>query len=331
MIVFDLVGDEEAHPIYQQLAAENLERQYSYLQSIVKTSLALKRDMLSMELIKGLNYHALAGLHSGAGEIRPWGVKVGEFKPMPHYRIEAPLHMFIDEVNRRWDSTDPIFLAAFVLWKLNHIHPFINGNGRTARVLCHFVLCMKFGRWLEGAPQLPELIREVRPKYVEALARATDTYDNGDPPDIGPLRALVERLLLKQLGSAETTTSLRLARVHATIAVTEIKRARAFYEQKLGLVPTAEPGTERIQYGPEDNRVIVHRSDFAGSNRATVATWIAGEQIGDVVKALREKGIEFKHFDIPGVAREGDLHVSGPTKAAWFKDPDGNLLNIVNR
>jgi hypothetical protein len=46
---------------------------------------------------------------------------------------------------------------------------------------------------------------------------------------------------------------------------------------------------------------------------------------------LRAKGVKFEHYDLPGAKREGDLHVSATRKVAWFKDPDGNLLNITNR
>jgi hypothetical protein len=50
-----------------------------------------------------------------------------------------------------------------------------------------------------------------------------------------------------------------------------------------------------------------------------------------VVRALKAKGVTFEHYDMPDTKREGDIHVSGDMKAAWFKDPDGNILNIINR
>lgn len=105
--------------------------------------------------------------------------------------------MFIDEVNRKWESSDPIFLATFVLWRLNYIHPFVNGNGRTARAACYFVLCLKLGRWLKGKPNLPELIRRDRAEYVAALEHATDSHNRGST-DLSILHSLLERLLSEQ-------------------------------------------------------------------------------------------------------------------------------------
>ncbi len=65
---------------------------------------------------------------------------------------------------------------------------------------------------------------------------------------------------------------------------------------------------------------------------ATAVTWVVGEEIEELVRALKAKGVVFEHYDdIPKVTRHGDLHISGNRKIAWFKDPDGNILNIVNR
>jgi Fic family protein len=127
----------------------------------------------------------------------PCSVKVGHYEPPPHYQVPALMHMFIDEVNRKWEVVDPVFLSAFVLWKLNHIHPFVNGNGRTARAACYFILCMKLGKWIDGNPILPELIRKRRADYVKALETATNSAANG-VPNLRPLHALLEELLQEQ-------------------------------------------------------------------------------------------------------------------------------------
>ncbi len=111
------------------------------------------------------------------------------------------MSMFIDEVNRRWEKADPVFLAAFVLWKLNHIHPFINGNGRTARVVCYFVLCLKAKAWLPGSVILPELIRRNRDENVAALQAADEGVEDG-VPDLRPLHGLLTRLIDGQITTA---------------------------------------------------------------------------------------------------------------------------------
>lgn len=110
--------------------------------------------------------------------------------------------MFIDEVNRNWDNSDPVVLACFVLWKLNAIHPFVNGNGRTARVAAYFVLCLKSGQWLPGEIILPELIRRNRQEYVAALKHADASVVAGQL-DLTALHVLLSRLLGEQLPPAE--------------------------------------------------------------------------------------------------------------------------------
>jgi len=200
MFVHDLVGTEQ-HPVYQQLSAENLDRQYSFLRSITLASLAVQ-PMLSIEIIKALNYHAVSCLHASAGEFRTWPVEVGgDFTPPLHIQVSPLMQMFTNQVNRQWDTIDAVSLAAFVLWRLNYIHPFINGNGRAARAACHFVLCLKAGGWLPGDPILPELIRLNRPEYVKCL-KAVDASAAAGTVDLGPLHEFLTRLIDEQLRSA---------------------------------------------------------------------------------------------------------------------------------
>ena len=79
---------------------------------------------------------------------------------------------FVNHVNRMWDASDPVVLASYVLWRLNHIDPFINGNGRTARAASYFGLCLRAGAWLPGNTTLPDFIAENRERYVAALQEA---------------------------------------------------------------------------------------------------------------------------------------------------------------
>jgi catechol 2,3-dioxygenase-like lactoylglutathione lyase family enzyme len=116
----------------------------------------------------------------------------------------------------------------------------------------------------------------------------------------------------------------------ATIAVKDVAVARKFYEGILGLkpVPTAESGV--LGYRSGTSSVMVYQSQFAGSNKATAATWVVGDALNHIVRALKAKGVAFEHYDFPNTKREGDVHVTGKTRVAWFKDPDGNILSIVN-
>ena len=204
MIVFELVGSE-THPVYQDLSIANLDRQYDFLRSIVGASVALNRPMLSIEVICALNFHAISCLHTNAGQFRPCDVSIpgsGLQFPAP-FRVPALMAMFVDEVNRRWDTMDPLALAAYVLWRLNVIHPFINGNGRTARVACYFVICLAFGGWLSGTVILPELIRQNRAAYVAALKATDASVAHGGQLDLSALHGLLAVLLSQQLATVQ--------------------------------------------------------------------------------------------------------------------------------
>jgi len=116
----------------------------------------------------------------------------------------------------------------------------------------------------------------------------------------------------------------------ATIAVKDINVAKKFYENTLGLKPTPVAESGVLSYKSGHSSVLVYNSQFAGTNKATAATW-AVDDINGTVQELKAKGVAFEHYDFPGVKREGDVHLTGRTKAAWFKDPDGNILSVVGR
>jgi catechol 2,3-dioxygenase-like lactoylglutathione lyase family enzyme len=118
----------------------------------------------------------------------------------------------------------------------------------------------------------------------------------------------------------------------ATVAVSDMTRARGFYEGVLGLTVTQNVGGA-IVYRSGTSAVFVFESEFAGTNKGTSATWGAGDDFDDVVQALRDKGVTFEHYDdLPDTSRDGDVHsfADSGMRAVWFKDPDGNILNVGN-
>jgi catechol 2,3-dioxygenase-like lactoylglutathione lyase family enzyme len=116
----------------------------------------------------------------------------------------------------------------------------------------------------------------------------------------------------------------------ATIPVKNIDVARKFYQDKLGLMtgPSREKGVLTCKSGASS--VLVYESKYAGTNEGTAATW-AVDDVDGTVGTLKEKGVTFEHYDLPNMTLKGDVHVSGGMKAAWFKDPDGNILAVVSR
>src|SRR5262245_66341943 len=104
----------------------------------------------------------------------------------------------------------------------------------------------------------------------------------------------------------------------ATLAVKDLAVAARFYEETLGLSRAGIEGDEGIVFESGDTTINVYRSSFAGTNKATALTW-AVDDVDDVVQTLKAKGVKFEHYDLPDMTREGDVHVSGDIKVAWFK------------
>jgi catechol 2,3-dioxygenase-like lactoylglutathione lyase family enzyme len=117
----------------------------------------------------------------------------------------------------------------------------------------------------------------------------------------------------------------------ANIAVKDLETAKRFYEGTLGLKPIDSEDDELVVYKSGNTVLNVYRSQYAGTNKATAVTWSVGDDVEGVVRALKAKGVSFEHYDMPGAKLEGDVHVFGDMKVVWFKDPDGNILNLVNR
>jgi catechol 2,3-dioxygenase-like lactoylglutathione lyase family enzyme len=117
----------------------------------------------------------------------------------------------------------------------------------------------------------------------------------------------------------------------ATAPVKNLKSARKFYEETLGLKPAGgqEDGALLLQSG--QSKLLVYESKFAGTNRATAVTWEVGTEVEPMVDALKAKGVAFERYDLPDVKRSGDIHLGGGMKMAWFKDPDGNIHALVGR
>jgi catechol 2,3-dioxygenase-like lactoylglutathione lyase family enzyme len=116
----------------------------------------------------------------------------------------------------------------------------------------------------------------------------------------------------------------------ATIAVKDLDVSRKFYEGTLGLKQIDAEGEELIVYSSGKSKLNVYRSQYAGTNQATALTWVVGDELEKIVQDLQSKGVRFEHYDMPGLTRKGDIHVADGMRVAWFKDPDGNILNVVN-
>lgn len=123
---------------------------------------------------------------------------------------------------------------------------------------------------------------------------------------------------------------LKAKEPRATVAVSDLAKARAFYEGELGLVPKALTDMPMAIYPCGLGALFVYESDTSGSNRATAVTWIVGDEVAELAAGLAARGVAFESYDMPGSTKDGDVYTMEGISVAWFKDPDGNIHAIVN-
>ena len=120
---------------------------------------------------------------------------------------------------------------------------------------------------------------------------------------------------------------LTTAPIRAYIPVSNLQRARRFYEQTVGLEPGEEYGGGVI-YTCGGAEVFMYPTPNAGTSRASQAFWQVDDVEGEVAE-LKARGVEFEHYDMPGERSPTGVVTAGGAKAAWFKDSEGNILAII--
>ncbi|WP_309627473.1 VOC family protein [Brevundimonas sp.] len=114
----------------------------------------------------------------------------------------------------------------------------------------------------------------------------------------------------------------------ATVAVSDLARARAFYGETLGLNLSPESEGDVAIFHTGDTRLVVYVSEFAGSNKANAVVWSVGEEIESIASDLAARGVVFEQYDMDGATYENGVHRIGDFRMVWFKDPDGNILHL---
>ncbi len=185
--------------------AENGIRQFDLALEIIRAH--VKDDerpfRLRSSIILRLHKAALDGLHPLAGTWRNTPVKIGGsgHQPPEEAFVSEEMELMCDYVNDNWADMSALHLCAYVLWKLNWIHPFSDGNGRTARAVAYVVLSAKLDSLLPGAPTIPEQIAGDKRPYYKALEAADNALKAGQI-DVSELEKMLEGMLAKQLLSA---------------------------------------------------------------------------------------------------------------------------------
>ncbi len=191
--------EEENRELYDRVQEQNLKRQYELLTNCIEIGL-LKKGPVSFDkyLLWALNHVAVANISQFGGRFRQEPIYVGDHKP-PHFReVGDWMDRFISTVQENWYIWTNTELAAYALWRLNWIHPFIEGNGRTARATSYFLLCVRSEMILPGRKIVPERIRDTRDDYEAALKAADRAWEEGNL-DFSMMEEYIAALLQAQL------------------------------------------------------------------------------------------------------------------------------------
>ncbi len=149
--------------------------------------------------IQHLQRVAIQDIYTCAGNYRTGPVCINgtTHQPPPPYEVSTLVEEMCDYVTDHWDQS-PIHLAAYCMWRVNWIHPFAGGNGRTSRAVSYLVLCAKLGYRITGTLTIPEQIVANRQPYYGALDAADEAWAKGII-DVSKMESLLSDMLAKQL------------------------------------------------------------------------------------------------------------------------------------
>lgn len=184
-----------------RLEVFNTVQQYLKIEEMVGYFLDPERPFkLRPSHVLTLHRAALDGISATAGVWRPSVVEIGGSRHTPPQAFEVPerVEELCDYVNDNWTHKKPLHLAAYVMWRLNWIHPFTDGNGRTSRAVSYMVLCIRLKALLPGKVTIPEQIEQEKTPYYRALESADDAWALGTI-DLTAMKQLLGAMLAKQL------------------------------------------------------------------------------------------------------------------------------------
>jgi Fic family protein len=202
-----------------RIEAENTLRQFDAAMKELKTWINSPRYTLRPSVILKFNRIALERLSKYAGVFRPSDIKITGSGHQPQSADKVPelMEAFCDYIAANWNESSAIHLSAYALWRLNWIHPFVDGNGRTARIVSYLILCAKLGYRLPGAKTIPEQIAANKQPYYLALEKA-DIAEKSGQSDVSGLEELMDAHLAAQLVEVHNLANNKGPEVRGAVA-----------------------------------------------------------------------------------------------------------------
>jgi Fic family protein len=183
-----------------RLEARNGLLQFDEVLRLAEIAHSTGQFRLRPSIVQAMQRIAIKDIYTCAGNFRTGPVVIHgtSHQPPPPEGIPHLVEEMCDYVNDNWVDATPMHLSAYCMWRVNWIHPFAGGNGRTSRAVSYLVLLAKLGYKLPGSPTIPELIVEKRQPYYEALDAADSQWASG-AVDVTQMETLLASLLAKQL------------------------------------------------------------------------------------------------------------------------------------
>lgn len=219
-------------------------RQFEMVQALIVRNIDDGSVSITPELILAIHNEAGDSSHPAFGTYRQVDVKIGGSQHLPPDPSAIPraIEEMCAFIKERWDTDDAVALSSFALWKLLWIHPFVDGNGRTARALCYLIIGLKAKALLPGTPTLPEQLSERREQYYDALYAADLAFAEVGQPNLNPLIILIGELLIRQLRSSPA------------LSIRDEKQVSEIMLRRIGQL---EPRIRKALFGSES---VTHRA-----------------------------------------------------------------------